>query len=244
MNEKENLKLWESVQKTDPKFTKEYTGKGGFSGNAVNHAYLVKKITEQFGMCGNGWGYDVLEERFDVGSPIPAKNGQPQANQVTHTLKLAFWYLGKDGQCKSIIHYGHTPYIEANKYGVSTDHEAAKKSLTDAIGKCASMLGFAADIRMGMYDDIHYVNEIKGEAEIERAEDKIEAKERQAAEYREWLETNLHLINTAQSMNELQQVFKSAMRKLDLRKDEANKVKFTRAKDDRKAALEAKEQAA
>lgn len=131
-----NLALWEEVEKTDPKFTKEYTGPGGFTGTAVNAQYLAKRATEKFGPCGTGWGYDV----------------------------------------------------------------------------------------------------------IERAEDKIEAKERLAAEYREWLAETLYLIGTAQSLNELQQLYKSAMRKLDLRQNdperEAHKIKFTRAKDARKADLE------
>lgn len=240
-----NLALWDEVQKTDPKYTKEYTGPGGFTGTAVNAQYLAKRATEQFGPCGTGWGYDVIEERFDVGGPLLNKEGALLAHAQVHTLKVALWYIGGDGERKTITHYGHTPFITANRYGISTDFEAPKKSLTDAIGKCLSQLGFSADIRLGLYDDIHYVNERMGEAELERAEDKIDVKERQAAEYRKWLDENLSLVETAQSLNELQKVYASAMRKLDLRKDEAAKVKFTRAKDARKAEIEAgKEKAA
>lgn len=236
-----NLNIWESVQKTDPKFTKEYTGPGGFTGTAVNAQYLAMRATEIFGPCGTGWGYNVLEERFDIGGPLTNKEGVVLANAQVHTLKVELWYLGPDGDRKTVMHYGHTPFVTQNKFGISTDFEAPKKSLTDAIGKCLSQLGFSADIRLGLYDDIHYVNEVKAEAEIERAEDKIETRERQAAEYREWLENNLRLIKTAQSLNELQKVFASAIRKLDLRKDDTNKLKFTRAKDERKAELTALE---
>lgn len=237
-----NLALWEEVEKTDPKFTKEYTGPGGFTGTAVNAQYLAKRATEQFGPCGTGWGYEVLEERFDQGAPLLDKAGTVLAHAQVHTLKIELWYIGGDGERKTITHYGHTPFVNQNRFGVSTDFDAPKKSLTDAIGKCLSQLGFSADIRLGLYDDIHYVNERMGEAEIERAEDKIETRERQAAEYREWLDTTLNLIGTAQSLNELQQLYKSAMRKLDLRKDDPNrdahKLKFTRAKDARKVDLE------
>ncbi|WP_312141271.1 hypothetical protein [Stutzerimonas nitrititolerans] len=236
-----NLNIWESVQKTDPKFTKEYTGPGGFTGTAVNAQYLAMRATEVFGPCGTGWGYSVLEERFDIGGPLTNKEGAVLANAQVHTLKVELWYIGADGERKTVMHYGHTPFVTQNKFGIATDFEAPKKSLTDAIGKCLSQLGFSADIRLGLYDDIHYVNEVKAEAEIERAEDKIETRERQAAEYREWLENNLRLIRTAQSLNELQKVFASAIRKLDLRKDDTNKLKFTRAKDERKAELTALE---
>lgn len=243
MTEK-NLSIWDAVQQTDPKFTKDYTGPGGFTGTAVNAQYLAKKATEQFGPVGTGWGYDVLEERFDVGGPLTNKEGAVLAHATVHTIKLALWYIGADGERKTVMHYGHTPFINSNKFGVTTDFEAPKKSLTDAIGKCLSQLGFSADIRMGLYDDIHYLNEIKNEAELERAEEKIDVKERQAAEYREWLDTNLNLIKTAQSLNELQKVYASAIRKLELRKDNDNKVKFTRAKDQRKDELNAPQEKA
>lgn len=49
-----NLALWDEVERTDPKFTKEYTGPGGFTGTAVNAQYLAKRATEQFGPCGTG----------------------------------------------------------------------------------------------------------------------------------------------------------------------------------------------
>lgn len=97
-------------------------------------------------------------------------------------------------------------------------------------------------MRLGLFDDIHYLNERLGEAAIERAEDKIEEKECLAAEYREWLAETLRLIGTAQSLNELEQLYKSAMRKLELRQSdperEAHKLKFTRAKKARKVDLE------
>lgn len=239
-----NLSIWDAVQQTDPKFTKEYTGPGGFTGTAVNAQYLAKKATEQFGPVGTGWGYDVLDERFDVGGPLTNKEGVLLAHATVHTIKLSLWYVGEDGERKTVVHYGHTPFITANKYGVATDFEASKKSLTDAIGKCLSQLGFSADIRLGLYDDIHYVNEITNESELERAEVKIDVKERQAAEYREWLGSNLNLIKTAQSLNELQKVYASAIRKLELRKDNDNKVIFTRAKDQRKDELSAPQEKA
>lgn len=237
----DNLKMWKSVQKTDPAFTKEYSGPGGFSGTAVNASYLAMRATDVFGPCGTGWGYDVLEDRFDIGGPIIDKTTKEVlCNSQMHTIKLAFWYLGADGEKKTVIHYGHTPFITQNKFGVATDFEAPKKSLTDAIGKCLSQLGFSADIRLGLYDDIHYVSELKNESEIERADDKVEARERQVEEYREWLSTNKNLIETAQSLNELKKVYASAMRKLENRRDDKNKIAFTRSFEARKAELEPK----
>ncbi|CAI8811808.1 hypothetical protein EMIT0324P_11159 [Pseudomonas chlororaphis] len=114
-----SLALWEEVEKTDPKFTKEYTGPGGFTGTAVNAQYLAKRATEQFGPCGTGWGYEVIEERFDVGGPLRSKEGSVLAHAQVHTLKVALWYVGGDGERKTITHYGHTPFITQHRFGIS-----------------------------------------------------------------------------------------------------------------------------
>lgn len=235
-----NLSIWEAVQKTDPAYTKQYKGAGGFQGTAINATYLNRRATEIFGPCGVGWGYSILEDRFDAGGPLEVPEGHPPVMSQMHTIKLRFWYM-QDGERREIEHYGHTPFVTKNKFGIQTDMEAPKKSLTDALKKCMSMLGFAGDIFMGLYDDVHYVNEMQDESAIARAENKIEEKERQAAEYREWLEDHVRLIGSAQSMNELQKLYTSAIRKLDLRKDETGKLAVTRVKDSRKSEIESKE---
>lgn len=232
-----NLTIWDAVHKTDPAYTKNYKGAGGFSGTAVNGTYLSRKATEVFGPCGTGWGYTVIEERFDIGGPLEVPEGAPPVMSQMHTLRLRLWYM-LDGERREVEHYGHTPFVTKNKFGISTDMEAPKKSLTDALKKCLSMLGFAGDIHMGLYDDVHYVNEVTDEATLARAENKIEEKERQISEYREWVENQVRLLDTAQTMNELEGLYKSAIRRMDLRKDDSAKIAATKAKDRRKAELE------
>jgi hypothetical protein len=238
----DNLKLWDNVYKTDPAFTKNYKGPGGFEGTSVSAQYIIMKATEQWGPCGDGWGYTVLEDRIDEGGPL-VKDSQVLGIAKNHTIKLELWYL-KDGERKTVTHYGHTPFVSANKYGVTTDFEAPKKSLTDALKKCLSMLGFAADIHMGLHDDAAYVEQVRDEATLEKADNRIEEKERQAAEHREWLANLIQLIETATNMNELEKLFKGSIRKLDLRKDDAGKLRVTKAKEQRKAELSNQERAA
>lgn len=237
-----NLQLWDDVCKTDPAFTKNYKGPGGFEGTSVSAQYIVRKATEQWGPCGDGWGYTVLEDRIDEGGPI-IKDTVVLGTAKNHTIKLEFWYM-KNGERKTVTHYGHTPFVTSNKYGIVTDFEAPKKSLTDALKKCLSMLGFAADIHMGLHDDAAYVEQIAAEAAIDKAEDRIEERERQAAEYRDWLDNIVRLIETATNMNELQKLYKSGVRKLDLRKDDTGKIRVTKATEKRKAELTSTERAA
>ena len=77
------------------------------------------------------------------------------AHAQTHKLTINFWYK-LNGHKYFITHTGITPYIYWNMdmSTIWTDHEAPKKSLTDAIKKCLSVLGFCADVyQQTIYDD-------------------------------------------------------------------------------------------
>ncbi|WP_434771820.1 hypothetical protein [Pseudomonas entomophila] len=52
---------------------------------------------------------------------------------------------------------------------MTTDGEAPKKSLTDAIKKALSMLSFSADVFLGLFDDNAYVQQRQEETAIEVA---------------------------------------------------------------------------
>ena len=147
-----NLAIWNAVETTDPKYTKGFNRGGGFKGTSTNATYLAKKATNQFGPIGIGWGWTVLEENF--------VNGQDK--DVIHILKIKLWYKWND-QRGEIEHFGQTQFVGKNRNGYFADEEAPKKSLTDAISKCLSLLGFAADIHLGMYDDNRYVNDLKND---------------------------------------------------------------------------------
>lgn len=147
-----NLDLWSSVEKTDPSFTKQFSRTGGFRGTATNATYLAKRATETFGPMGIGWGINVIGEEMMQGA----------GDTKIHKVHARLWYIldGKRGEIES---FGQTEFVGKNKYGPFTDEEAPKKSLTDAMTKALSLLGFAADIHLGLYDDNKYVNDIKRE---------------------------------------------------------------------------------
>lgn len=147
-----NMKLWDSVEKTDPKFTKKFRKEGGFAGTAIGATYIVKKATEQFGSVGIGWGYDIVKEEYLDGSFINERD-----RIVIHKALIKVWYIS-EGVKGEVSHYGQTTFIGANKNGTFTDEEHAKKTVTDGLTKCLSMLGFSADIHLGFFDDGKYVS--------------------------------------------------------------------------------------
>jgi hypothetical protein len=141
----ENLKLWQSVEKTDPKYTKAFTKGGGFSGTAINATYLIRKATELWGPIGIHWGPEVIDEKY-----VPGAEGT-----IIHVLRINLRYP-PNGVLPS---FGQTTFVGTNKNGLFTDEEAPKKSLTDATTKALSWLGFSADVFLGLYDDNKYVND-------------------------------------------------------------------------------------
>lgn len=156
-----NTDLWQAVEKTDPAFTKQFSRGGGFKGTATNATYLARKATEQFGPCGIGWGVQVVDEEVIEGAPLLLE-GIVVAHERIHKVRAKLWYK-RGGERGEVEQFGQTQMVGKNKNGFFTDEEAPKKSLTDAMSKCLSLLGFSADIHLGLYDDNKYVASLQAE---------------------------------------------------------------------------------
>jgi len=147
-----NLDFWNSVKKTDPRRVKAITGKQ-YKGNSPQPYYLVERMTETFGMCGIGWGLNIINERME----------RLTATDVLHIAVIEVWYM-LDGARGSITQIGQTKACYETSTGkMMVDEDAPKKSVTDAMTKCMSYLGFAGDIFSGQWDDSKYVSAITNE---------------------------------------------------------------------------------
>lgn len=216
-----NMQIWNSVDKTDTRFTKKAKVNGqditSLSGTA-----MVMKATELFGPVGIGWGWKIIEERFDDGHEIYIGEGDKRScigREIGHTLKIALWFT-QDGQRGEIEQYGCTRYQYKTSYGMTTDGEAPKKSLTDAIKKALSMLGFSADVFLGLFDDQDYVQQLEAEQAIEQAEDREAEIERQKQERLDYIKSVVETMQGAQSMQELKKLHDHAVRRLTARNDD------------------------
>lgn len=148
----ENMKFWESVKKTDPKRVKAITGKQ-YKGNSPQPYYLVERMTEAFGMCGIGWGLNIINERME----------RMTDTDVLHIAVIELWYKHED-KSGSITQIGQTKACYKTSSGAMlVDEDAPKKSVTDAMTKCMSYLGFAGDIFSGQWDDSKYVQTLNQE---------------------------------------------------------------------------------
>ncbi|MGY2294293.1 hypothetical protein ACW9H7_02330 [Pseudomonas yamanorum] len=215
-----NMQIWEKVSTTDTRYTKA-AEVGGQKITSLNGTAMIMKATEIFGPVGIGFGWSVMEERFDEGSEMASGEGDKRlvlGRELNHTIKIRFWFE-LDGKRGEIEQYGCTRYLYKSKFGTTTDGEAPKKSLTDAIKKSLSMLGFSADVFLGMFDDAEYVNQLKDEELIEHAEDQEAERARQQQERLDYIKSVIDTMAGAQSPQELKKIHDVAVRKLTLRKD-------------------------
>ncbi|MFV3319388.1 Rad52/Rad22 family DNA repair protein [Pseudomonas sp. NY15374] len=236
-----NMRIWEQVQATDTRYTKN-AEVGGQKITSLNGTAMVMKATEVFGPVGIGWGWKVLEERFDDGHEVYAGDGDKRiclGREIGHTVKIQLWFM-QDGQRGEVEQYGCTRYQYKTKYGMTTDGEAPKKSLTDAIKKALSMLGFSADVFLGMFDDQNYVQQLQAEQAIEHADDKAAEQERQRLERLDWLKSSVETMAGAVTMHELKTLYTRFIKNATARNEAAFIRRITETYESRKSYLEDK----
>jgi hypothetical protein len=188
----DNKALWKRAFTTDPRAVKPITGKQ-YKGNSPKPYWIVERLTEEFGPCGIGWGFSIISERFE-------RFGESES---LHIAVVRLWYVmdEKRGELEQV---GQTRSSYVTKDGkFIVDEDAPKKSVTDALVKCASYLGFAGDIFSGMWDDSKYV--------AQAAEHYAEKEREQDPERAEWLANQYESIMVAATVGELKKVLTQAI---------------------------------
>lgn len=135
------MEVWERLCETDPKYTKTFRRKGGFSGTDISPTWRQMLMTQEFGPCGHGWGW-LLEKTW-------SEHGCVFAQVNLWTLGEATERNPGGTKCYTGAHIGGT---EVGR----TPDEAYKMAITDAFGKCCSALGIGADIYTGQFDSSKY----------------------------------------------------------------------------------------
>lgn len=213
----DNKALWKRAFMTDPRAVKPITGKA-YKGNSPKPYWIVERLTDEFGPCGIGWGFNIVSERFERFSDT----------ESLHIAVVRLWYVLGDARGEfEQVGQTRASYVTASgKFTV--DEDAPKKSVTDALVKCASYLGFAGDIFSGMWDDSKYVESAAAEY---IAKDKAEAR---AA----WLEEQALRLESCESMSDLGDVWKAIGRTAKAEKDDDAIKTLEPVKDRMKAHFE------
>ena len=170
----DNKALWNSVCVTDPRAVKPITGKQ-YSGNSPKPYWLIERATETFGPVGIGWGVIVKSERFE----------RLSETDVLHVAVVSVWFVQDGKRSETFDQMGGTKACYKTAKGtLMVDEDAGKKSVTDGMVKCLSMIGFAGDIFSGQWDDSKYVESARQYHE-ERENPERAAREKRGAELEE-----------------------------------------------------------
>ena len=140
----DNMRIWSRVEKTSRDYTNPFKKAGGFGGTSIDPMYQIKRATEVFGPIGDGWGVDVVEENI-VDMP---------EGQKLHYVKIELWYYNEDAKRCHYHSFGQTMMVTQSRNGLRIIEEAPKMSLTDALTKALSWLGFSADVWLGAFDGV------------------------------------------------------------------------------------------
>lgn len=152
------LEFWDRVEKTDPAFTTPVNERGGFT--SIDSYYRIKRATEEWGPIGGTWWAEIHEQVIDTPSgPLFLARCELHHPMGEHAVTgFSAWplsYSTKDGRQRS-------------------DSDAPKKAATGALSKALSLLGFSADVHLGMFDDAEYVEQLKVDSAPRASEAMIE----------------------------------------------------------------------
>lgn len=216
----ETMVLWSAVCKTDPAHTKHVNQRGGYT--AIDPTYQTMQATKEFGPYGTGWGLRNIEYDY----------GLLDRDLPMVLIHAEFFYPGGAFEISNAI----SPTM--GKTGIA-DTDFAKKLETNTISKALSRLGFNADVFMGQFEDHQYLEHRTQEAALEKAEDRTKERMTQQQAYEEEMARLLEQIAGAVSLSMLKGIYTSALRKATFKEDQKMIVKLERAKNQRKAELEA-----
>ena len=143
------MRIWDSLCKTNPDYTRSVPSSYGKKITSIDPMYQIQMMTETFGPVGQGWKYTVEYKHI----PNEGFFGFIYAEVCIHYCIHGDWFS-----------YGPVCSVQnlCKKNG-TLDDEAPKKAMTDAMTKAFSHLGMSADVFLGKFDDSKYVQEVKKE---------------------------------------------------------------------------------
>lgn len=158
--ENNNLELWRKVEKTNPSYTKQANVKGNKI-TSIAPQFQIMNVTEQFGSYGKTWGFKDINLDYSLVNVVGLV-----------VFKATFFYPNGEFPIINSI----SLYMDNARTKV--DDNFAKKVETDALTKAVSKLGFNADIFLGKFDDLRYLEDVKkefGKADQERETERYKA---------------------------------------------------------------------
>ncbi|MDD7511028.1 MAG: hypothetical protein PUK21_01400 [Peptostreptococcaceae bacterium] len=132
----DNLTLYNQVREV-PKQAQKMIRGGRLNGMTdINPMWRIKTLTEQFGVCGVGWRYNIKKTWTE----------KVTDEEITANIEIEL-FIKVDGEwSEPIVGLGGSMLSTKQKNGIYVNDECYKMALTDAISVACKALGFGADI--------------------------------------------------------------------------------------------------
>ena len=132
----DNLDLYNKVRSVPSEAQKTISG-GRLNGfTDINPMWRIKTLTEQFGMVGFGWYFDIKRMWLENGAN----------DEIAAFAEIDLYVKINDDWSKPIKGVGGSSFVSKERGGLYTSDECFKMALTDAISTSCKALGMGADI--------------------------------------------------------------------------------------------------
>lgn len=136
----ENLELYNKVRAVPEEAKKPITG-GKLNGMTdIDPMWRIKVLTENFGMCGVGWYFEITESR----SEYTELDGD--VKEVVYIVKGNLYVKVNGEWSKPIYGIGGSKLVALEKGAPKANDECMKMAATDALSVACKNLGIGADV--------------------------------------------------------------------------------------------------
>lgn len=120
----------------------------------INPQWRYEALTQEFGLCGVGWKFEVVNTFTE---PVPP------TDELMIFAQVNLYVKDSDQWSDPIPGFGGDFLIIKDKNGMHGNDEGYKMAITDALGSAAKVIGVAADIYRGRVES-KYSNREKQQA--------------------------------------------------------------------------------
>ena len=114
----------------------------------INPQWRIQALTEQYGICGVGWAYEIKEKEY---VDVPA-TGEKMVFITVHLFIRDWNYPDEYKWIGNAIGIGGDFVIKKETNGLRANDEGLAMALTDAIGKAAKVFGIANNVYRGKFE--------------------------------------------------------------------------------------------
>ena len=140
------MEIWNAL-KQPPVSALKKIGGGRLKGMTdINPQWRYKAMTEQFGICGVGWTYKIINTWSEQGAD----------GVILAFAKIALLIKIEDVWSEPIPGIGGSTMVAKETSGLYSSDECYKMAVTDALSVAMKMLGVASDIYEGLWDGSKY----------------------------------------------------------------------------------------